>query len=70
VSQVVNPADRLAVIRVIIVALVVVLALIGLANLLTASALGLSVSQLDTVLNIVPTIEDGIVMMRKALQSK
>ncbi|GLX00110.1 ABC transporter permease [Microtetraspora sp. NBRC 16547] len=41
VSQVVNPADRLSIIRVIIVALVVVLALIGLANLLTASALGL-----------------------------
>ncbi|MEO3809641.1 FtsX-like permease family protein [Sphaerisporangium sp. B11E5] len=41
VSQVVNPADRLAVIRVIIVGLVVVLALIGLANLLTASAVGL-----------------------------
>ncbi|WP_214106453.1 ABC transporter permease [Acrocarpospora catenulata] len=41
VALAVNPADRLAVIRVIIVALVVVLALIGLANLLTASALGL-----------------------------
>ncbi|MEV5408278.1 FtsX-like permease family protein [Thermopolyspora sp. NPDC052614] len=41
VSQPVNPADRLAIIRVIIVALVAVLALIGLANLLTASALGL-----------------------------
>jgi len=41
VSQPVNPADRLAIIRVIIVALIVVLALIGLANLLTASALGL-----------------------------
>ncbi len=41
VSEAVNPADRLAIIRVIIVALVVVLALIGLANLLTASALGL-----------------------------
>ncbi|GGO14488.1 hypothetical protein GCM10010116_29200 [Microbispora rosea subsp. aerata] len=40
VAQAVNPADRLAIIRVIIVALVVVLALIGLANLLTASALG------------------------------
>jgi len=41
VSQPVNPADRLAIIRVIIVALTVVLALIGLANLLTANALGL-----------------------------
>lgn len=41
VSQPVNPADRLAIIRVIIVALVAVLALIGLANLLTASAIGL-----------------------------
>ncbi|MEO3855203.1 FtsX-like permease family protein [Acrocarpospora sp. B8E8] len=41
VTQAVNPADRLAVIRVIIIALIVVLALIGLANLLTASALGL-----------------------------
>ncbi|GGO14432.1 hypothetical protein GCM10010116_29080 [Microbispora rosea subsp. aerata] len=41
VTQAVNPADRLAVIRVIIVALVAVLALIGLASLLTASALGL-----------------------------
>jgi len=29
-----------------------------------------SVSQLDTVLNIAPTAEDGIEMMRKALQSK
>ena len=43
----VNPAERLAVIRVIIVALVVVLALIGLANLLTASALGLRDHALD-----------------------
>ncbi|GAA3836087.1 hypothetical protein GCM10022226_67380 [Sphaerisporangium flaviroseum] len=41
VSQAVNPADRLSVIRVIIIALVGVLALLGLANLLTASALGL-----------------------------
>ncbi|MEV4286655.1 FtsX-like permease family protein [Nonomuraea bangladeshensis] len=41
VQEAVNPADRLAVIRVIIVALIGVLALIGLANLLTASALGL-----------------------------
>ncbi|WP_433350061.1 FtsX-like permease family protein [Microtetraspora malaysiensis] len=41
VSPVVNPAERLAIIRLIIIALVVVLALIGLANLLTASALGL-----------------------------
>lgn len=29
-----------------------------------------SVSQLDTVLNIAPTADDGIEMMRKALQSK
>ncbi|GAA2866034.1 hypothetical protein GCM10010517_25450 [Streptosporangium fragile] len=41
VSRVVNPAERLAVIRVVIVALTVVLALIGLTNLLTASALSL-----------------------------
>lgn len=41
IQRVVNPAERLAVIRVVIVALVGVLALIGLANLLTASALGL-----------------------------
>ncbi|MFI7451795.1 FtsX-like permease family protein [Nonomuraea sp. NPDC049714] len=41
VQAVVNPADRLAIIRVLIVALIAVLALIGLANLLTASALGL-----------------------------
>ncbi|MEV4222919.1 FtsX-like permease family protein [Nonomuraea sp. NPDC049725] len=41
VQIVVNPADRLAVIRVVIVALIAVLTLIGLANLLTASALGL-----------------------------
>ncbi|WP_239103571.1 FtsX-like permease family protein [Microbispora corallina] len=47
VSQAVNPADRLSVIRVIIVALVVVLALIGLANLLTAIALGLRDHVLD-----------------------
>ncbi|GAA4595685.1 hypothetical protein GCM10023194_65840 [Planotetraspora phitsanulokensis] len=47
VDQAVNPADRLSVIRVIIVALVVVLALIGLANLLTASALGLRDHLLD-----------------------
>jgi putative ABC transport system permease protein len=47
VSQAVNPADRLSVIRVIIVALVVVLALLGLANLLTASALGLRDHALD-----------------------
>ncbi len=40
-QAVVNPADRLAIIRVVIVALIAVLALIGLANLLTASALGL-----------------------------
>ncbi|MEV0594262.1 FtsX-like permease family protein [Nonomuraea cavernae] len=47
VQRVVNPADRLAVIRVVIVALIVVLALIGLANLLTASALGLRDHALD-----------------------
>ncbi|MEW9532775.1 FtsX-like permease family protein [Microbispora sp. NPDC049125] len=47
VAQAVNPAARLSVIRVIIVALVVVLALIGLANLLTASALGLRDHVLD-----------------------
>ncbi|GAA0943222.1 FtsX-like permease family protein [Nonomuraea longicatena] len=47
VQRVVNPADRLAVIRVVIVALVVVLTLIGLANLLTASALGLRDHALD-----------------------
>ncbi|MFC0549919.1 ABC transporter permease [Planotetraspora thailandica] len=47
VDQAVNPADRLAVIRLIIVALVAVLALIGLANLLTASALGLRDHLLD-----------------------
>jgi putative ABC transport system permease protein len=41
VTQAVNPADRLSVVRVIIAGLVVILALIGLANLLTASALGL-----------------------------
>ncbi|WP_440098791.1 FtsX-like permease family protein [Streptosporangium sp. H16] len=41
VQRVVNPAERLAIIRVVIVALIVVLALLGLANLLTASALGL-----------------------------
>jgi putative ABC transport system permease protein len=41
VQRVVNPAERLAVIRAVIVALIVVLALIGLTNLLTASALGL-----------------------------
>ncbi|MFC4589195.1 FtsX-like permease family protein [Sphaerisporangium corydalis] len=47
VSQVVNPADRLSVIRVIIIALVGVLALLGLGNLLTASALGLRDHALD-----------------------
>jgi putative ABC transport system permease protein len=47
VTQAVNPADRLSVIRLIIVALVGVLALIGLANLLTASALGLRDHVLD-----------------------
>ncbi|MFI6709929.1 ABC transporter permease [Nonomuraea sp. NPDC050478] len=41
VQAAVNPADRLAMIRVVIVALTAVLTLIGLANLLTASALGL-----------------------------
>lgn len=47
VHRVVNPAERLAVIRVVIVALIAVLALIGLANLLTASALGLRDHALD-----------------------
>jgi putative ABC transport system permease protein len=41
VERVVNPAERLAVIRMIIVALVAVLTLIGLANLLAARAIGL-----------------------------
>ncbi|SEG58652.1 putative ABC transport system permease protein [Nonomuraea solani] len=41
VQAAVNPADRLAVIRIVIVLLIAVLTLIGLANLLTASALGL-----------------------------
>ncbi|TMR13100.1 FtsX-like permease family protein [Nonomuraea turkmeniaca] len=41
VQAAVNPADRLSIIRVVIVALIAVLTLIGLANLLTASALGL-----------------------------
>ncbi|GAA3154773.1 hypothetical protein GCM10010466_52150 [Planomonospora alba] len=41
VRRTVNPAERLAVIRVVIAALTVVLALLALANLLTASALGL-----------------------------
>ncbi|MER6942766.1 FtsX-like permease family protein [Nonomuraea sp. NPDC000554] len=41
VQRAVNPADRLSIIRVVIVALIAVLTLIGLANLLTASALGL-----------------------------
>lgn len=47
VRRAVNPAERLVIIRVIIVALVTVLALIGLANLLTASALGLRDHALD-----------------------
>ncbi|MDP9862486.1 MULTISPECIES: ABC transporter permease [Streptosporangium] len=47
VQRVVNPAERLAVIRMVIVALIVVLALLGLANLLTASALGLRDHALD-----------------------
>lgn len=47
VQRVVNPAERLSVIRGVIVALIVVLALIGLANLLTASALGLRDHALD-----------------------
>ncbi|MFC7644658.1 hypothetical protein ACFQX6_31185 [Streptosporangium lutulentum] len=41
VHRVVNPAERLSVIRVVIMALIAVLSLLGLANLLTASALGL-----------------------------
>ncbi|MEU9886608.1 FtsX-like permease family protein [Sphaerisporangium sp. NPDC051011] len=47
VTQAVNLADRLSVIRVIIVLLVVVLALLGLATMLTASALGLRDHALD-----------------------
>ncbi|KAB8197284.1 FtsX-like permease family protein [Nonomuraea phyllanthi] len=47
VQAAVNPADRLSVIRVVIVALIAVLMLIGLANLLTASALGLRDHALD-----------------------
>ncbi|GGS60865.1 hypothetical protein GCM10010156_19490 [Planobispora rosea] len=47
VRAAVNPAERLAVIRVVIVALTVVLALLALANLLTASALGLRDHALD-----------------------
>ncbi|MDF5752520.1 FtsX-like permease family protein [Spongiactinospora sp. TRM90649] len=47
VRRVVNPAERLAVIRVVIVALTAVLALLGLANLLTASAVGLRDHALD-----------------------
>ncbi|MEV4093402.1 ABC transporter permease [Streptosporangium saharense] len=47
VRRVVNPAERLSVIRGIIVALVAVLSLLGLANLLTASALGLRDHALD-----------------------
>ncbi|MFF4411111.1 FtsX-like permease family protein [Streptosporangium sp. NPDC001559] len=45
--RVVNPAERLSVIRGVIVALIAVLALLGLANLLTASALGLRDHALD-----------------------
>ncbi|WP_283137243.1 ABC transporter permease [Rhizohabitans arisaemae] len=41
VQRVVNPAERLEVVRPVIVALIAVLALIALANLLTASAIGL-----------------------------
>ncbi len=40
VQTVTNPADGLAVIRVVIAVLVIVLAIIGLANLLTATAVG------------------------------
>ncbi|GAA4218946.1 putative ABC transport system permease protein [Streptosporangium album] len=47
VHLVVNPAERLSVIRVVIVALIGVLSLLGLANLLTASALGLRDHALD-----------------------
>ncbi len=47
VQRVVNPAERLSVIRGVIVALIVVLSLLGLANLLTASALGLRDHALD-----------------------
>jgi putative ABC transport system permease protein len=41
VSQVANPADQLGVVRVLIAGLIVVLALIGLTNLMTASVVGL-----------------------------
>lgn len=44
---VVNPAERLSIIRVVIVGLIVMLSLLGLANLLTASALGLRDHALD-----------------------
>ena len=40
-QRIANPADGLAIIRVVIVASVVILAVIGLANLLTATAVGL-----------------------------
>lgn len=41
VSQVVNPADQLGVVRVMIAGVILVLALIGLTNLITASLVGL-----------------------------
>ncbi|WP_433253113.1 FtsX-like permease family protein [Streptosporangium sp. CA-135522] len=47
VHRVVNPAERLSIIRLVIVGLIVVLSLLGLANLLTASALGLRDHALD-----------------------
>ncbi|WP_406318249.1 FtsX-like permease family protein [Streptosporangium sp. NBC_01639] len=47
VHLVVNPAERLSIIRVVIVGLIVMLSLLGLANLLTASALGLRDHALD-----------------------
>ncbi|MFJ2031215.1 ABC transporter permease [Streptosporangium sp. NPDC087985] len=47
VQLVVNPAERLSIIRVVIVALIGVLSLLGLANLLTAGALGLRDHALD-----------------------
>ena len=41
-----------------------------LAGLQTAVERLISVSQLDTVITIAPTADDGIEMMRKALKSK
>ncbi|WP_245690850.1 ABC transporter permease [Sinosporangium album] len=49
VRHVVNPAERLAVIRLVVIALIAVLALVGLANLLTVNALGLRDHAADLV---------------------